>query len=76
MITAEGLRDARRTEMDAAAKESEQNRDAILLADCKAIIDYIKDNLEVVVPAGAVVTNVTGQVVQLKNVKPISCKVA
>lgn len=75
MITAEGLLDARRSAIDKAADDTGQDRDAILLADCRAIVDYLRDNLEVTVPAGGVVVSVTGQVVVLKNVKPITCGV-
>lgn len=52
------------------------NKDDALDAMAEALVNYLKDNLEVKVPTGAFVTNATGQVVATKNTTPLSCEVS
>ena len=41
----------------------------------KAIVKYLQENMDVTVPSGKVITNVTGQAVGVANTTPIECKV-
>jgi len=71
-ISKDGLKSAMLTAM--AGKPDNQDDAIELMAG--AIVDYLKVNLEVKVPAGEVVTNATGQIVVTKNLKTIDCEVS
>jgi len=41
----------------------------------KAIVKYLQENMDVTIPSGKVITNVTGQAVGVSNTTPIECEV-
>lgn len=71
-LTRDGLKNAILTAMSG----NPDNKDDALDAMAGAIVEYLKNNLEVKVPTGAVVTNATGQVVVTRNVTTIDCEVS
>ncbi len=52
------------------------SKDEALDAIAGAIVDYLRDNLEVKVPGGKYVTTVTGQVTTLRSNAKVDCEVS
>ena len=71
-LSKEGLKGA----LIEAMSGNPENKEDAMDAMAGAIVNYLKDNLEVKVPTGAVVTEATGQVVATKNLTALDCEVS
>jgi len=76
-LSADGLKNKMQQKMEGLTSES--SPDAAQLAMCDAIVEYIKENLDITVPSGSFIETVTGgsgaPALGVANVDEVDCGV-